>query len=90
MSAKLIQPSNALLASPIVVILEKNGGDIRLCNDYRLVNYMNLLMLYRMPLIIELLEELGGVLWYCSLEYGDRFWVVGITKRARKFRISPR
>ncbi|KAE9289079.1 hypothetical protein PR003_g25647 [Phytophthora rubi] len=55
-------------ASPIVVIIKKNGVDIRLCIDYRLVNSLTRLMIYPMPLINDLLEDLDKVLWYCSLD----------------------
>ena len=40
-------------------------------------------MVYRMPLINELLEDLDGALWYCSLDMASGFWVVGMTERAR-------
>ncbi|POM72680.1 LOW QUALITY PROTEIN: Reverse transcriptase [Phytophthora palmivora] len=72
------------LASPIVIIIKKNGVDIRLCIDYRLVNNLTKLMVYTMPLINDLLEDLDKVLWYCSLDMASGFWVVSMTERARK------
>ena len=38
LSAKIIRPSTSPWASPIVVIIKKNGQDIRLFIDYRRVN----------------------------------------------------
>ncbi|OWY94664.1 LOW QUALITY PROTEIN: Eukaryotic/viral aspartic protease, partial [Phytophthora megakarya] len=38
LSARMIRASKSPWASPIVVIVKKNGVDIRLCVDYRLVN----------------------------------------------------
>uniref|UniRef100_A0AAV1T816 Reverse transcriptase n=1 Tax=Peronospora matthiolae TaxID=2874970 RepID=A0AAV1T816_9STRA len=38
LSDKIIRPSTSPWASPIVVIIKKNGEDIRLCIDYRRVN----------------------------------------------------
>ncbi|KAE8991304.1 hypothetical protein PR002_g20893 [Phytophthora rubi] len=70
-------------ASPIVVIIKKNGVDIRLSIDYRLVNGLTKLMIYPMPLINGLLEDLDKVLWYCSLDMASGFWVVSMTDRAR-------
>ncbi|OWY95838.1 LOW QUALITY PROTEIN: reverse transcriptase, partial [Phytophthora megakarya] len=70
-------------ASPIVVIIKKNGVDIRLCIDYRLVNSLAQLMVYPMPLINDLLEDLESTLWYCSLGMASGFWVVKMTDRAR-------
>ena len=84
LSAKIIQISTSPWASPTVVIVKKNGVDIRLCIDYRLVNDLTQLMVYPMPLISELLENLDGALWYCSLDMASGFWVVGMTERARR------
>nr|KAE8918897.1 hypothetical protein PF009_g30790 [Phytophthora fragariae] len=79
----MISPSTSPWASPIVIIIKKNGVDIRLCIDYRVVNGLTQLMVYPMPLINDLLEELDKVLWYCSLDMASGFWVVSMTERAR-------
>ncbi|KAL4109211.1 hypothetical protein PRIC1_000914 [Phytophthora ramorum] len=84
LSAKMIVPSTSPWASPIVIIIKKNGVDIRLCIDYRLVNRLTRLMVYPMPMINYLLEDLDKVLWYCSLDMASGFWVVSMTERARK------
>jgi hypothetical protein len=68
LSAKMISLSTSPWASPIVIIIKKNGVDIRLCIGYRLVNGLTRLMVYPMPLINELLEDLDKVLRYCSLD----------------------
>ncbi|KAE8902919.1 hypothetical protein PF005_g11881 [Phytophthora fragariae] len=81
--AKIIRHSTSPWASPIVVIIKKNGVDIRLCIDYRLVNGLTKLMIYPMPLINDLLEDLDKVLWYCSLDMASGFWMVSMTDRAR-------
>ncbi|POM63372.1 Hypothetical protein PHPALM_21243, partial [Phytophthora palmivora] len=88
LSAKMISYSRSAWASPIVVIVKKNGVDIRLCIDYRLVNSLTQLMVYPMPLINDLLEDLDKVLLYCSLDMASGFWVVTMTDRARAF-ITP-
>ncbi|OWZ01854.1 reverse transcriptase [Phytophthora megakarya] len=81
--AKMINHSRSPWASPIVVIIKKNGVDIRLCIDYRLVNSLTQLMVYPMPLINDLLKDLESTLWYCSLDMASGFWVVKMTDRAR-------
>ncbi|KAG3169819.1 hypothetical protein PC128_g19090 [Phytophthora cactorum] len=40
-----------------------------------LVNSLTRLMVYPMPLINELLEDLDKMLWYCSLYMASGFWV---------------
>ena len=83
LSAKIIRPSTSPWASPIVVIIKKNGEDIRLCIDYRRVNQLIQLMVYPMPLISELLQDMDKAMWYCSLDMASGFWVVEMTERAR-------
>ncbi|OWY96784.1 reverse transcriptase, partial [Phytophthora megakarya] len=83
LSVNMINYSRSPWASPIVVIIKKNGVDIRLCIDYRLVNSLTQLMVYPMPLINDLLEDLESTLWYCSLDMASGFWVVKMTDRAR-------
>ncbi|OWZ09137.1 reverse transcriptase [Phytophthora megakarya] len=73
LSAKMINYSRSPWASPIMVIIKKNGVDIRLCIDYRLVNSLTQLMIYPMPLINDLLEDLESTLWYCSLDMARGF-----------------
>ncbi|OWZ21912.1 reverse transcriptase [Phytophthora megakarya] len=48
LSAKMINHSRSPCASPIVVIIKKNGVDMRLCIDYRLVKSLTQLMVYPM------------------------------------------
>ncbi|POM58530.1 Hypothetical protein PHPALM_36810 [Phytophthora palmivora] len=79
LSAKMISYSRSPWASPIV----KNAVDIRLCIDYRLINSLTQLMVYPMPLINDLLEDLDKVLWYCSIDMASGFWVVTMTDRSR-------
>ncbi|KAG3078384.1 hypothetical protein PI124_g19968 [Phytophthora idaei] len=67
-----------------MIMLKKNGVDIRLCVDYRLVNAITTLMEYAMPLVDDLLTELESDLWFCSLDATSGFWTVLMTRRARQ------
>lgn len=80
----IIEVSESPWASPIVVILKKNGVDIRLCIDYRVVNGMTKMMVYPMPLVNDLLENMDAMLWFCSLDMASGFWVARMTERAKK------
>ncbi|OWY94425.1 reverse transcriptase, partial [Phytophthora megakarya] len=84
LAAEIIRPSTSPWVSPIVIVRTSNGVDIRLCIDYKLVNNLTRLMVYPVPLISDLLEDLDKVLWYCSLDMASGFWVVPMTDRARE------
>ncbi|GMF44362.1 unnamed protein product [Phytophthora fragariaefolia] len=70
--------------SPIVIVLKKNGVDIRLCIDCKLVISATAIMEYAMPLVDDLLTDMEKYLWYCSLDAASGLWAVMMTQRARK------
>ncbi|ETP20798.1 hypothetical protein F441_05568, partial [Phytophthora nicotianae CJ01A1] len=82
--AGLIAFSDSPWASPIVTVMKKNGQDIRLCIDYKMVNAITAIMEYAMPLVDDLLTDLESYLWFCSLDAASGFWAIMMTLRARK------
>ncbi|OWZ08649.1 hypothetical protein PHMEG_00018769 [Phytophthora megakarya] len=84
LKAGLIAFSDIPWASPIVIVLKKNGQDNRVCIDYKMVNAVTANMEYAMPLVDDLLIKLENYLWFCSLNATSGFWAIMMTMRGRK------
>ncbi|GMF50624.1 unnamed protein product [Phytophthora fragariaefolia] len=84
LKAGLIAFSDSPWASPIVIVLKKNGVGIRLCIDYKMINSVTANMEYATPLVDDLLTDMDTYLGYCSLDAASGFWAVMMTQRARK------
>jgi hypothetical protein len=71
----VIRPSESPWASQVVIV-DKPGGDMRLCVDYRLLNEQTIPDAYPLPRIDDLLHELNGSKYYTSLDLTSGFWQV--------------
>ncbi|KAE9311340.1 hypothetical protein PR003_g20044 [Phytophthora rubi] len=79
----LVEHSESPWASPIVIVLKKNGVDIRMCIDYRIVNGFIRLSNYPLPLIDDLLVGFESAMWFMSLDMASGFWAIRMTERAK-------
>ncbi|OWZ07313.1 reverse transcriptase [Phytophthora megakarya] len=62
---------------------KKNGVDIRMCVDYRIVNGFITLSNYPLPLIDDQLVGFEDVMWFMSLDMASGFWAVKMAERAK-------
>ncbi|KAE9318689.1 hypothetical protein PF008_g18445 [Phytophthora fragariae] len=74
LETKLVEHFESPWASPIVIVLKKNGIDIRMCIDYRIVNGFIRLSNYPLPLIDDLLVGFESAVWFMSLDMASGFW----------------
>lgn len=80
----IVRPSMSSYSSPIVLV-KKSDATWRLCVDFKELNRMTINNKYPIPMIDELLDELGGLKYFLNWIYA-----VGITKPGRKFMIFIR
>ncbi|POM75569.1 Reverse transcriptase, partial [Phytophthora palmivora] len=79
----LIELSESPWASPIVIVLKKNGVDIRMCIDYRVVNSFIKLSNYPLPLIDDILIGFERAMWFMPLDMASGFWAIRMSERAK-------
>ncbi|OWZ04991.1 LOW QUALITY PROTEIN: hypothetical protein PHMEG_00023005 [Phytophthora megakarya] len=70
----LIEISDSAWASPIVIVLKKNGIDVRL---HRVIELS-------VALIDNLLVGFERTMWFMSLDMASGFWTIHMTKRAKR------
>ncbi|KAE9309856.1 hypothetical protein PF008_g20590 [Phytophthora fragariae] len=67
----------------MAIFLKKNGVDIRMCIDYRVLNMFIKLSNYPLPLIDDLLIGFESAMWFMSLDMASDFWAIRMTERAQ-------
>lgn len=67
LDAGVIRESESPFSSPIVVVKKKNG-DIRLCVDYRKLNFQTIEDAYALPNLEESFSALSGAQWFSVMD----------------------
>ena len=69
----IIRPSKSPWASHVVIV-RKKGREKRLCVDYRRLNKVTEEDKYPIPRIDDLLDSLGGAVWFSTMDLASGFW----------------
>ncbi|OWY99087.1 reverse transcriptase [Phytophthora megakarya] len=83
LEATLIEHTESPLASPIMIVLKRNGVDIRIYIDCRVGNSFIQLSNYPIPLINDLITSFEGMIWFMILDMASGFWAVRMTEKAK-------
>ena len=72
-------------ASAIVIVMKKDGVNIRLCVDYSEANKQWVRHHHPLPKIDDLLSFFHGCLWFSELDMANGYWGVLLTERASQY-----
>jgi hypothetical protein len=75
----IVQKSISPWASPVVIV-DKKGGDKRICIDYRKLNAVTKTDAYPLPRIDDTLESFRESQWFSTLDLASGYWQVAVDK----------
>ena len=75
----IVRKSSSPWAAPVVIV-DKKGGDKRICIDYRKLNAITKPDAYPLPRIDNMLESFGQSKWFTTLNLASGYWQVEMKK----------
>ena len=79
LDAGYIRPLKVPFGAP-VLFQKKNDGSLRMCIDYRALNKITIKNKYPIPLIADLLDQLGKARYFTKLDLRSGYYQVLIAK----------
>ena len=79
----IIQPSSSPWVSPIVLVPKKDG-QLRFCIDYRKLNSVTKKDQYPLPHIEDILDMLGGMRYFSTLDSASGYWQIEMSEEAHQ------
>ena len=78
----VVEPSTSPWASPVVLVPKKDG-QYRFCIDYHRLNSVTRKDVYHLPRINDILDTLGGMKFFSSLDLTSGYWQIGMNDKSR-------
>lgn len=82
LDGQIIRESSSPYSSPIVLV-QKKGGGIRMCVDYRQLNAKTRKDAFPLPRIEESLDALTGAKWFSTLDLASGYSQVAVAEQDR-------
>ena len=82
LSGGQIEPSDSPWASPVLLVMKKDGST-RFCVDYRRLNSLTVKDAYPLPRIDDSLRLLGNQQWFSTMDLASGYWQVAMSPEAR-------
>ena len=79
----MIEPSDSLWASPVVLVTKKDGST-RFCVDYHRLNVLTTKDAYTLPRIDDALRLLGNQQWFSTMDLASGYWQVALSPEAKR------
>ena len=83
MENDIVEESSSPWASPIVLV-KKSDNTFRFCVDYRQLNAVTHQDAYPLPRIDETLDNLGGAVYFSTLDLQSGYWQVPVAEADRE------
>lgn len=68
----------------LAVLVKKKEGSLRFCIDYRKLNAVTIKDSYPLPRIDDIMDNLEGNCWYCTLDLKSGYWQIKIDPKDRE------
>ena len=81
---KMIERSDGECSVP-ATLPRKSDGSFRLCGDYRKLNDITVDEVYPFPRVDQILQQVGGMKMFTTLDLKSGYWQVQIAKESRKY-----